>query len=311
MKSRPWYRTVPEEVALVAGLGWIPFLPRKMIVWLSRRIGDLAWLFSKKLRRVAEANVALVFGETADPAARSSMLRNCYRHFALMVLDLLWFSRKAESRLAAWVHWGPDTAPVFEPGAQLMLTAHYGNWETLGQAYAARGQPIFSVAAPLKNPRVDARFLALRQQTGQKIIPQKGAARKLLQGLKQGRKLAVLLDQNTHPEAGGVFVPFFGLPVPVSSAPAALALKTGAAVIPVVCVPDAAGHYTVRVFPQLVADPAAADPVRALTEQMTQAIESVIRETPEYWCWMYKRWKYIPEGESAARYPHYARRISG
>lgn len=310
MNTRPWYRVWPEFVALVFGLGWIPFLPRPALLALARLCGTLGFRGSKKLRSIARQNLDLVFGDSLPPDEKDALLLRCYRHFALLVLDIIWFTRKPADRMARHISWDASTDILFRDEAQLLLTAHYGNWETVGQAYAACGQPILSVAAPLKNKPVDDLFVRLRQKTGQIIIPQQGAARKLLQGLKAKSKLAVLLDQNTRPRDGGIFVDFFGLPVPVSSAPAALAVKTNAPVITVVCVPDSTGHYTVTVHDTLRPDPSAADPVADLTGRMTRSMEHVIRQTPEYWCWMYKRWRFIPPNTPRDAYPPYARPLS-
>ena len=307
MSTRPWYRVWPEFVALVFGIGWIPFLPRPAVLFLARLCGRIGYRFSKKLRTVSLENLQLVFGDTLTAEEKDRLLRRCFQHFALLVLDIIWFTRNPAARMAKWITWDASTDILFKNEAQLLLTAHYGNWETVGQAYAACGQPILSVAAPLKNKPVDDLFVRLRQKTGQKIIPQQGAARKLLQGLRSGAKLAILLDQNTRPRDGGVFVDFFGRPVPVSSAPAALAVKTNAPVITVVCVPDDRGVYTVKVHDLLRTDPEAPNPVADLTGRMTRSMEHVIRQQPEYWCWMYKRWHYIPEEADPALYPAYAR----
>lgn len=309
MRTRPWYRAWPETAALLFGIAWIPLLPRRAVVALSRWFGDLGFLFSKELRGVALANLEIAFGDELYPEERLEVVRNCFRHFALLVLDIIWFSIRTRQRLGKWVRWHGSTDVMFQEGAQIMLTAHYGNWETLGQAYAAKGAPIFSVAAPLKNRSADKIFIHMRQKTGQVIIPQKGAARHLLQGLRNGKKLAVLLDQNTRPRDGGIFVDIFGLPAPVSSAPGALAVKTGAPVCTVVAVPDRKGTYTVKVHEVLHADPEAADPVQDLTRRMSDSIVGVIRSEPEYWCWMYKRWRFIPDDQPYGAYPAYARRM--
>jgi len=309
MKTRPWYRVWPEVAGLCFGWFVIPRLPRPIVVALAAWMGRLACFFSRKLRRVAIANLDLVFGASLSKKEKAALLKSCFRHFSLLVLDILWFSRKPAERLEAWVKWDESTDLIFQSGAQLMLASHYGNWETMGLAYAAKGQPLMSVATPLKNPKVDRFFIRLRQQTGQIIIPRRGAVRKLLQGLRSGNKMAVLLDQNTSPRQGGVFVDFFGRPVPVSSAPAGLAVTTGTPVFTVLCTPDRRGRYTVRLYDSLTPDPAAADPVADLTGRMTRSMEKVIRDQPEYWCWMYKRWKYIPPGADPADFPFYAKSV--
>lgn len=309
MKIRPWYRAWPETAALLLGISWIPLLPRKAVLGLSRGIGRIGYRFSKELRAVAQANLDVAFGDRMTPSEKEAVIRASYQHFALLVLDIIWFTFRTRARLEKWVTWDVSTDVVFKDEAQLMLTAHYGNWETMGQAYAAKGQAIFSVAARLQNRPADKIFIHLRQKTGQVIIPQEGAARKLMQGLRQRKKLAVLLDQNTPPRKGGLFVNVMGLPAPVSTAPAALVVKTGAKVLTVVAVPDQNGLYTVTVHDSLRANPDAEDPVADLTQRMTDSVSTVIRNEPRYWCWMYKRWALVPEDHDPASYPWYARPV--
>ncbi|MDA3874651.1 MAG: hypothetical protein PF795_11915 [Kiritimatiellae bacterium] len=307
MKTRPWYRAWPETAALLFGIGWIPFLPRKAVLAMSRGIGRIGFRFSKKLKAVALANLEVAFGDRMSRTEKETVIRECYQHFALLVLDIIWFSFNTRKRLNNWVVWSPSTDVMFLDEPQLIHSAHYGNWEIIGQAYAAKGQPIFSVAAPLKNKPVDKIFIHLRQKTGQVIIPQQGAARKLLQGLRQRRKLAVLIDQNMPPRKGGHFVDVMGLPAPVSTAPAALAMKTGAEVVTVMAVPDHNGLYTITVHDTLRANPDTEDPVIDLTQRMIDSVADIIRSEPRYWCWMYTRWGLVPEDRDPATYPWYAR----
>ncbi|WFB36437.1 hypothetical protein P3T73_01495 [Kiritimatiellota bacterium B12222] len=307
--SRPWYRAWPETAALLFGISWIPLLPRPAVMALSRGIGSLGFRFANELKRVGFANLDIVYGDELSQTEKEILLKKCYQHFALLVLDIIWFAFFPKRRLEKWFIWDPSTDIMFKDEAQLELTAHYGNWETVGQCFALQGAPIFSVAAPLKNASADKIFIWLRQRTGQVIIPQQGAARKLMQGLRKKHKLAVLLDQNTRPRDGGIFVDVFGLQAPVSSAPAALAVKTNATVITVFAVPDEKGNYMVTVHDSLYPNHEAEDPVAELTQRMTDSVAKVIHETPQYWCWMYKRWRFIPEGADANLYPWYARKV--
>jgi len=309
MKFRPWYRAWPEAAALSVGIAWVPLLPRKAVVGLSRFAAKLAFRYAHELREVGRANLELVFGEEKTAEERDAILLRSFQSFGLLVLDIIWFALNTEKRLEKWFVWDDSCTPLFEDEAQLLLVAHYGNWENMGQSYASKGQPIFSVAAPLKNQSADNIFIAIREKTGQQIIAQQGAARKLLQGLKKGKKLAVLLDQNTKPKDGGIFVDVMGLPAPVSSAPAALAVKTGTSVYTLTGTADERGHYTAHLHDIMSPDPEAEDPVADLTQRMTDSMAAVIRKRPEYWCWMYKRWELIPEGQHAEAYPFYARPV--
>jgi len=309
MKFRPWYRAWPETAALIFGIAWIPLLPRRAVVGLSRFAAKVAFKHANELREIGRANLLIAFGDEKTEEERDAILLRSFESFGLLVLDIIWFALNTEKRLEKWFVWDESCEPLYKKEAQLILVAHYGNWENMGQSYAAKGQPIFSVAAPLKNQSADKIFIALREKTGQQIIAQQGAARKLLQGLKKGKKLAVLLDQNTKPKDGGIFVDVMGLPAPVSSAPAALAVKTNTSVFTLTGTANETGLYTATLHDIVAPNPDAEDPVADMTQRMTDSMNAVIRTHPEYWCWMYTRWQLIPEGQDPARYPFYARAI--
>jgi KDO2-lipid IV(A) lauroyltransferase len=181
----------------------------------------------------------------------------------------------------------------------------------MGMAFSALGHPLISVAAPIENPRIDELFNRLRSLTGQQVVSKHGAMRRLLRTLHDGGKIALLLDQNTKPADGGRFVPFFGLPVLVSNAAAALWRRTGAEVYVVMSMPGENGHYLSPSL-QHIAPPQEDDPQQAeleMTRRITAAIELAIRREPAHWLWMYKRWKYVAPGLPREQYPYYAKAV--
>lgn len=288
----------------------IPRLPRSFIVKLSRILGRLALMFSPKLTRIGRANIDLAFGDTKSRREKHQLLRHAFNSFALVTLDAFWFSRDSAARIARHVRFEPCFNPLFDAKPNVCVTAHYGNWEVMGMAITARGFPLHSVAKPLKNAAVDDLFIEARRRTGQQIIPRRGAVRGMLKALLHGDKVALVLDQNTREQEGGKFYPFFGLPVLVSTAAAALAIKTKINIFIGMMTPQLDGDY-VGDFGKLIAvDAFVSDPfdhaVDALTLQVTRELEDFLRARPDHWLWMYKRWKYIPPGSDAARYPFYA-----
>ena len=298
-----------EYVLARLTLAIVPRLSRRMILRLARVLGWLSYATSRHLRRVALANLAIVAPDRSD-VARRRLARQSFTTFALVMLDTFWLARHTRERINALVEFDPSFSFILEPRPVVCLSAHLGNWEVLGLAIACRGQSLTSVVAPLKNERVDPLFNDLRNATGQVMVQRQGAVRHLLKALRQGHKIALLLDQNTKPVEGGVFVDFFGLKVPVSSAPALLALRTGAPVIIGVCLPTEAGHY--RTHPLLHVDTAGLpadqeDAVRTLTQRIADGTAHLVRTYPEYWLSSYKRWKIRPDGEPADRYPFYTR----
>lgn len=307
---RKAWRMPYENAAFRLARFVIPRLPRLLVRAIAATAGTLGWIVGGKLKRVGTANLDLAFGASLPPSARRNILRQVYRHYALMVLDLFWFSRDTRRRLDRWVEVDPSIPALREPERLMILTAHLGNWEILGMRTASLGRQLMSIAMPLDNPFIDREFIRMREATGQVIIPREGATRKLLKGIRDGAAMAVLLDQNTRPSEGGAYVDFFGLPVPVSTAPATLALLTGATVAVVVCLPAPGGGYRAfcdRMLPPPDASLPREQAALELTRGMTAAVESLVRRHPGCWLWLYKRWKYIPEGRDRTGFPWYAR----
>lgn len=301
---RHWLEYALARLALAV----IPRLPRRVVVRLARLLGAAAALAAPEMRKIAQANLDIAFGSSRTDAEKRRIVRRSFQSFALVMLDVFWFARDSAKRTNEWVVFDASMERLFRPATQICVTAHMGNWEVLGMAFSARGFPLVSVAAPLANRKLDRLFVELRHRTGQQILSKHGAVRGLLKTLKSGGKIALVLDQNTKPSVGGIFVDFFGLPAPVSPAAATLALRTGAEIFTGVCLPDADGRYFVPRPEQVEFAPASSE--LDVTVSVVRSIERLLLAHPEHWLWMYKRWKYIAPERTSAEYPFYAKAMA-
>ncbi len=313
-KKSPWLRLrqALEAPAMRLGLAVVPRLPRRAVLGLARALGDGAYLFSARSRRLGLANLDLAFGAEKTPAEKRRILRNSLRHFSLVMLDLLWFSRNSAARMERWFEVAPSMRDAMAVRrARVGVTGHFGNWELIGRYWAMSAGGLMSVAMPLKNPTVDAMLRQARQMTGQQIVEREGALKKLVRCLRDGGTVGLLLDQNTDPDEGGTFVEFFGKPVAVSPAAGILAPMTGAEIVFGYVLPRADGTYLGDI-PHVVsaAEIAALDRKTAaqeLTQRITGFYEEAIRARPECWLWSYKRWRHVPPGMSKDGFPYYAK----
>ena len=303
MIQRRRLRILPEAAG--AWLTWciVPLLPRRAVVALSRGLGALAWRFSRRDRRISEANLALVLGETHAPVEWLAIGKASFQQVALTLLDLFWFSRWTESRYRRYVQVDARFRSVLGEVPLVGVTGHIGNWEILRAACGMEGVPMTAVAMPVKNPIVDRMLGQLRQRTGADAVPRAGAVRSLLRCLREGRITGLVLDQNTLPSEGGVFVPFFGLPVPVSNVAGLLGVKTGAKLLVGAAMADSHGVY--RVVLKDPVSPEGKTP-EALTAEVTGLLEELVRDYPQHWLWSYKRWRYYRPDDPVERYPYYA-----
>lgn len=287
------------------GLAVVPFLPRRCILALSRALGNLGFSLCAKLRGIALANLDCAYRASLNRNEKVEIARESFRTFVLVVLDLFWFSVFTSRRISRWVKYDTSFNEYFNSKPAIAVTGHLGNWEIMGLAASFRGHPSLSVFAPLANPVATHVLTKLRSGTGQMTASKHGAVRAMLENLKAGGRVAVLVDQNTLPSEGGEFVSFFDLPAPVSRVAASLSGRTGAVIVPTYCVSCEDGMYELRARPGFKCrDGAISETVQAVTREL----ELIIRKHPGQWLWMYKRWKHVPEGADINRYPGYAKR---
>jgi KDO2-lipid IV(A) lauroyltransferase len=175
----------------------------------------------------------------------------------------------------------------------LFATAHMGNWELSAFAHAMMTEPMNIVVRPLDNPAIDSVIEQHRQLSGNRIIGKRDAARLIFRALHNNEAVGVLIDQNTS-LAEGVFIDFFGRPACTGVAFAKIAAHTGATVIPGFAIWSAAEEkYVLHFYPPVeITGDAHAD-----TQRIHAALEQVIREYPDQWLWIHRRWKTRPEGE--------------
>ena len=301
-------RHVPEALAFLLGFVLLPWWPRRCLVWLASGIGTVFYGLARRQRRVALANLTSAFGDEMDARRRHTVARGAFISAVRVVLDFFWFAIFSERRIGRWVHFDESFRHYFETSPAIAVTGHIGNWELMSQAMALRGHPYVGVAAPLDNPIVDAVVNAVRQRGGQRVVRKAGAVREVIAALKAGGRTVVLIDQNIVPRDGGVFVDYFGLPVPVSNVVHTLGARTGARAVFIYCLADSTGCYTAHACPAVEIERTGTGGQSA-TQEMTGLCETVVRDHPEDWFWMYKRWRYVPPGRSPDGYPFYAESI--
>ena len=182
-----------------------------------------------------------------------------------------------------------------EHGRALMLTAHLGNWEYLAASHRLMGYPLAIVVRPLDSPGLNELAAAMRRKTGAELIDKRGALRPVLEALRRGGLVGILLDQNATRQEG-VFVPFFGRAASTSRSLALLALRTSTPIVPIFIRREGVGRHRVVIEPplRLPAPNGLEQAIVELTARCTETIEVAIRRTPEQWLWSHDRWRTRP-----------------
>ncbi|MBI4888475.1 MAG: hypothetical protein HY824_15370 [Acidobacteria bacterium] len=291
------------EAALAAATrAAVRLLPMTAVRAIGRGVGTLAYLVDAPHRRTAFENVEHAF--PGRPAAeRRALVRSMFAHFGGLLFELLKFGTWPRERMVAAVEVeGEDRVrqALAVGHGVLFFTGHFGYWEIHAIAHALCIEPISVLARPLDNARLDAMLEEIRTSTGNRVIQRRGAVRRILRDLASGRGIAILIDQHLH-EADAVSVAFFQRPAATTSALAALALRTGAPVIPVFALPLPGGRYRL-IYEHAVEPPPAGTPdaVREFTQRCTDVLEMYVRRHPDRWLWMHRRWRAHEAGASTA-----------
>jgi KDO2-lipid IV(A) lauroyltransferase len=172
------------------------------------------------------------------------------------------------------------------------IAPHIGNWEVLAAALAARGVPLTALAAELYDERLGRFALEARARWGVATIVKgrAGAMREALAVLHRGEMLGALVDLHTRDE--GVTVSFLGRESHAAAGPVRLALRTGAALVPMAIARLASGRYAAEIEEPLAlarTDDAERD-VHDGVRRTAAALEGAILRWPEQWLWMHDRW---------------------
>ncbi|NOY81722.1 MAG: hypothetical protein GXP31_12065 [Kiritimatiellaeota bacterium] len=304
-KARSPFEYFPVRVA--AGL--TAFLPYRALGFWAARLGRLADMVPSR-RRLVRANLRVAFPDWSPQQVEEIAVR-AWRNIMLTALEVFWFVRHGEE-LSRFVRFDTSVGEaILAKGARgptILLTPHLGNWELIAQGFAAAGGRLCAVARPVRNRWLAALVERARRQHGMEIIPSRGASRRALRALRDGNALGMLIDQNTRPRRGGVFVDFFGLPVPTTRAPAALARRLKTDVLCAALVRSENGFQLD--LAELERPPADYRDDIELTAALLRLNEELIRRHPDQYVWNYERWRYVPDDappELRRRYPFYAK----
>jgi len=279
----------------------IGLLPRPLARAKGISLGLLVYLLHGRLRRVGMRNL-----ELALPAMprheRRRVLRGVYVSLGRQLAEVCLFPRYTRENVSQVVVYDGfenfDRAHARGKGV-LFLTGHLGAWELSAFAHSLQGHPLSIVMRSLDNPFVDALIQSYRTMHGNRTVDKDDFVRGLLQAMRAGQTVGILMDTNMTPPQG-VFVDFFGIPACTASGLARIALRTDAAVVPSFTVWDAKlRKYILRFDPavELVRTGDSERDIITNTAKFTKIIEDFVRRYPDQWLWVHRRWKTRPEGE--------------
>ena len=239
------------------------------------------------------------------------IVKRCYRHICLAALEMARIATLSREQVAGLWRLTPEQADFFrtihgQKDPHIFVTGHVGLWEMCGLGHTSMGYPLASIARPLDNDYINDLLDGIRGRFGQKILAKKGALRGAMRAIKEGTSIGMLLDQDAGKR--GTFVPLFGRPASTLSTAAEMALRSGAKIACVAAWRDEeSGCHRLRIGKILSPgkwqgdrDESYRNEVRRITAEYTLQIEEAVREHPEQWLWLHRRWKTRPPEEPAS-----------
>jgi Kdo2-lipid IVA lauroyltransferase/acyltransferase len=279
----------------------VRLLPRKVARAVGAAIGAIAFRVLGRLRRVGLRNLELAFPEMTA-ADREATLRAEYRNLGFLLAEFCkmpGYTAPTASRFIRYEGLENYLAARDRGKGVLVLTGHLGAWELSSFYHSLMGMPMGMVIRRLDNSLIDALVNRIRCLHGNRVIHKDDFARGLIASMRAGETVGILMDTNMTPPQG-VFVPFFGVLACTASGLARIAAKTGASVVPGFLLWEKAEQQYVLHFGEEVEVIRTGNPEQdavANTASFTAAIERYIRQYPEQWLWLHRRWKTRPPGE--------------
>lgn len=286
-------------------LGGLGLLPRGAAVAVSVGVARLCYRLLGSLRKTGMRNLEIAFPEKSK-AERERILKGTFDSLGSVLGEVSQFQKTTPAKIEQIVDFSLDeeTQELYhrikeEKRGVLITTGHLGNWELLVYSFAALHEPIAYLARPLDNPLIEDLTVRFRTRFGNTPINKSNSAMLAIKILREGGILGVLADVNAHPKEG-VFVPFFGVDACTSAGPAMLALRADALIVPFFCVYDT-NEKRYKIVRGDILEPVKTGDrehdILETTRLYTAEIERIIRQYPEQWLWIHKRWKTRQKGE--------------
>jgi KDO2-lipid IV(A) lauroyltransferase len=255
---------------------------RRIVLALGAALGVLAYRLGIR-RAVALEGLSRAFpGRTA--AEHRVLARAAYAQLGRSLAEI--FVSAPAVRFEGWEIYQKARA---QGRGVVCAIAHFGNFELLARAAHQRGESVTLIGRRLRG--VFNRWLV--EGRGIRTLPDRGTSAAAVAALRRGEVLAIAVDQNMRPSRG-IFVDFFGEQASTTPAAAVFALRAGAPLIAAFPVRQPDGSHLAFVRGPFTTERRGHQAVLDLTQQLTRAVEQAVREHPDHWFWVHRRWKTRP-----------------
>jgi len=288
-------------------LGVLRILPHKLSLLLLELLIRVYFRFSSRSKKVALKNLKLVFGDDKELATR--VWHKSHRELARLIIDL----SRARDLSANWIDRHVTLRRIGKAPESdsklgtLFVTGHLGNFELLGFAIRHFWSPISVVMRDMGFPALNRWWIDVREKCGNECVSRQGGLRAIIKSIRSGKGVGILFDQNVT-RKNAVFVDWFGREAATSGAVAMTIIMTKCPVevISIRCLSDDKYEVVTEAFSfdDILQNESLdiKEKTHLITQKLSEAFCQHIRNFPEGWFWMHRRWKTAPTDEQETFY---------
>lgn len=274
-------------------------LPRSWSIRIGASLGRLAWRMIDRDRQRVHENLQIAYGTKLTIDQREEIGRRFFINSGKNLVDVLRFAKHFKNEIRPLVE--VEGLEYFEAAAKrgkgiFGVTGHLGNFELLAAYMQSLGYSCAVIGREMYDKRLNELLVRNREAVGLVNIATTDSPKKIVGWLRKGGVVGVLIDIDSM-RVRSAFVPFFGKPANTPIGQSIIAVKTGAALVPVACLRTADDRYKVIIWPEVQFERTGdieKDAYRA-TLLCTKALEEMIDSHRDQWMWIHTRWNSRPE----------------
>jgi len=277
-------------------------LPKRVMDFCLKSLATFAYRVDKKHHHIINANLKLAFKDELTQKERDDIGKRVFYNLLQTIIGFMRRNGKSQEEILKNIEFKNShiLKKAIDSGKKIIfVTGHYSNWELLPPAVSAKfGINIVGVGRKLDSALMDKVLIKNREQFGIEMVYRKGGIKGIIKALKSGKAVGLLLDQHLGAKQGGIEVDFFNHKVLHSPSASILARSFEAQLIPSYISTDDYLNYTITFYPPIkyIKTKNKNQDIIELTQAQAKVMEDVIREKPEEWFWVHKRWKgFYPE----------------
>ena len=303
MMSKKWRRrweTFGEKLTFIFAPPVVLLIRLMPLSWfhlLARALARVAGIFPGRRKKIALANLRLVFGKRKSDEQIQSIYKKCLTITTTTLLEAPKFCFLSSTLINKHTEIigreNLDEVMRKRKGA-IIASIHLGNFPLIAVKLALEGYAVMVMIKQPRNKHLSRIYKMLVDQKGFSFVDpsnRKRASQSSLRQLRQGGILYLVIDQN--PPYKDIMVEFFGYPVPSYKGPIVLAIRTDAAILPTFIIGDKKGRNKIIIekpFSLEITGDTEKDIVNNMARLM-RICEGYIERYPEHWWWWHRRWK--------------------